>query len=291
MVDKIFGDSGNQVVIEEFLEGQEFSVHAFCDGKNFKLLPTAQDHKAVDNGDQGPNTGGMGTVAPLTWVTEELMQQVSSTIIKPALEGLAKLGSPFVGLLYPGLMMTKDGPKVIEFNARFGDPETQSLMRLLKTDLLDILEASVDGKLNDINIEWENKFVCCIVLTSGGYPAKYEKGLPISGVEEAAKLDDVIIFHAGTLLRDSNRVDTGRTNSTITAGEKTYDVHQTQLVSIPLLSKEGLGEVITNGGRVLGVTAVADNLQSALNKAYAAVKLIHFEGMHYRKDIGAKSLQ
>jgi len=252
MVDKVFGDSGNEVVIEEFLTGPEFSVHAFCDGKNFKLLPTAQDHKAINDGDEGPNTGGMGTVAPLPWVTEELMEQISSLIVKPALDGLAKLGSPFVGLLYPGLMMTKDGPKVIEFNARFGDPECQSYMRLLKTDLMDILEASLDGKLDEITIEWENKFACCIALASGGYPGKYEKGLPITGIEESEKLEDIIVFHAGTILQYSN--------------------------------------IVTNGGRVLGVTAVADNLKTALDKAYAAVKLIHFEGMHYRTDIGQKSL-
>ena len=252
MVDKVFGDSGNQVVIEEFMTGIEFSVHAFCDGKNFKLLPTSQDHKTVFDDDKGPNTGGMGTIAPLPWVTDELMNEIAEKIIKPTLSGLRDVACPFMGLLYPGLMLTKDGPKVIEFNARFGDPETQSYMRLLKTDLLDILEACVDGKLNEINVQWENKFACCIALASGGYPGKYEKGFPITGIEEAEKMDDVIVFHAGTAVKD--------------------------------------GKLVTNGGRVVGVTAIGNDLKSALDKAYSAIKLINFEGMHYRTDIGQKSL-
>ena len=271
MVKKIFGDAGSVVVIEEFLQGPEFSIHAFSDGKTFQLLPSSQDHKPVFNDGQGPNTGGMGTIAPVPWVNEHLMNQVASTIVKPALEALKNLDSPFVGLLYPGLMQTQDGPsafakasaddplqnklkgvKVIEFNSRFGDPETQSYMRLLKTDLFDILEACVNGNITDIKIEWEPKFACCIVLASGGYPGPYEKGLPITGIDEANKLDDIIVFHAGTMT---------------------------------------LGSVIvTNGGRVLGITAVANDLQSALGKAYRAVKLIHFDGIHYRTDIGQKSL-
>ncbi len=274
MRDKIFGDAGSEVVMEEFLQGQEFSVHAFCDGKNFKLLPTSQDHKAVYNGGLGPNTGGMGTIAPVPWVTNELMERVSLQIVTPALMGLKNLGSPFVGLLYPGLMACDDvrmgldpsterngldhslqnqkSIKVIEFNSRFGDPETQSYMRLLKTDLFDILEACVNGTLANIEIEWRKKFACCIVLASGGYPDKYQKGLPVIGIGEAEKLPNINIFHAGTTLLNGN--------------------------------------VVTNGGRVLGVTAIADDLQSALNKAYTAIKLISFEGMHYRTDIGLRSL-
>src|SRR5581483_11907057 len=240
MVDKIFGDAGGEVVIEEFLQGPEFSIHAFCDGKNFKLLPAAQDHKPIYDNDLGPNTGGMGTVSPLPWVNAELMDEVATKIVQPALAGLSKLGSPFVGLLYPGLMLTKDGPKVIEFNARFGDPETQSLMRLLKTDLLDVLEACVDGKIDKINIEWSKQSACCVVLASGGYPGKYEKSFPIKGIEEASKLDGVLVFHAGTKVE----ADRGRTNSTIDAGGQAYDVHQTQAIS---------RQLVTNGGRVLGV--------------------------------------
>ncbi len=258
MVKKIFGASGSTVIIEEFLEGMEFSAHAFCDGKTFQLLPASQDHKAVFDGDKGPNTGGMGTVAPLPWVNQDIMNEVAQRIVKPALDGMQKMDMPFEGLLYPGLMMTKDGPKVIEFNSRFGDPETQSYMRLLKTDLFDILEASLGGELNKINIEWENKYVCCITLASGGYPGNYKKGLPITGVEEAEKMDDIIVFHAGTTRGASSVPE-----------------------DAPLA---------TNGGRVLGVTAIDNTLQGALDKAYAAVKLINFEDMHYRKDIGQKSL-
>lgn len=293
MVNKIFGDAGNEVVIEEFLQGPEFSIHAFSDGKSFQLLPSSQDHKAVFDDGKGPNTGGMGTIAPLSWVNEEMMKKVASDIVEPALEGLKKLGSPFVGLLYPGLMLTplnppsargeidadpphfKGGvrggyPKVIEFNSRFGDPETQSYMRLLKTDLLDILEACVNGTLNKINIEWEQKFACCVVLASGGYPGNYQKGLPITGVDEANKLDDIVVFHAGTTLIPPLNVRGGK-GAIYTKG----------------LPAKALA---TAGGRVLGVTAIAETLQSALNKAYSAIKLIHFEGMHYRTDIGQKSL-
>jgi len=270
MVDKIFGDSGSQVVIEEFLRGQEFSIHAFCDGKNFQLLPSSQDHKPIFDGNLGPNTGGMGTIAPVPWVSEQMMKEVSSAIVKPVLDGLQSVACRFIGCLYPGLMAYSPSYykrglggdiKVIEFNARFGDPETQSYMRLLKTDLLDILEACVDGKIADIKIEWSKKSACCIVLASGGYPGKYEKGKILTGIEQAEKLDDIVVFHAGTTL-----------------------------CSIPPLAEGGLGGVITNGGRVLGVTAIADDLQSALNKAYAAVKLIHFDGMQYRTDIGQQSL-
>lgn len=263
MLKKIFGDAGNQVIIEEFLQGQEFSIHAFCDGNTFQLLPPSQDHKAVFDGDRGSNTGGMGTIAPVPWVNQKLMNEVASRVVKPALDGLKKLGTPFTGLLYPGLMaIPEDGlpefskrpssVKTLEFNARFGDPETQSYMRLLKTDLFDILMACVNENLDKINIEWENKYACCIILASGGYPDKYEKGKVISGIEETSKLDGIVIFHAGTIIQDC--------------------------------------KIVTNGGRVLGVTAVADDLKSALNKAYTAVKLIHFDGMYYRTDIGQKSL-
>lgn len=252
LVDKIFGEGSNEVVIEEFLRGLEFSTHAFCDGKNFKMLPSSQDHKRIFNGNKGPNTGGIGTIAPLPWVTGEDMETISKTIVAPILEQLKKNGSPFTGLLYPGLMMTKDGPKVIEFNCRFGGPECESYMRILKTDLFDILETCVNGTLDTINIEWENKYACCIILCSQGYPDKYEKGKAITGIDKAEALDDIIVFHAGTVIHSRMTV--------------------------------------TNGGRVLGVTAVDNTLRGALDKAYAAIKLINFEGMHYRTDIGAASL-
>ncbi|MFA6394115.1 MAG: phosphoribosylamine--glycine ligase [Patescibacteria group bacterium] len=253
MLDKVFGESGSTVVIEECLVGPEFSVHAFCDGKSYKLFPTAQDHKPVFDGGKGPNTGGMGTIAPVPWVTEEIMDIIELKVVKPVLEGLKNEGTPFVGLIYPGIMQTKDGPKVIEYNCRFGDPETQSYIRLLKTDLYDILDASVDGKLDEVEIEWYPGFACCVALASGGYPGPYEKGKEITGIEEAEKQDDIIVFHAGTKLDN--------------------------------------GKILTAGGRVLGVTATADTLRGALDKAYAAIKLINFPGMHYRTDIGQQSLE
>lgn len=252
MVEKIFGDSGNEVVIEEFLDGREFSAHALADGKTFLMFPPSQDHKAIFDGGLGPNTGGMGVIAPLPWVSEEAMTEIKNHVVYRALEGLKDIGITFNGLLFPGVMLTKNGPKVIEFNSRFGDPECEVYMRLLKNDLFDVLLACAEGRLSDVNLEWQEGFACCIMLASGGYPGKYEKGLPISGIQEAEKMDDVIIFHAGT------KIDGG-----------------------------GL---VTNGGRVLGVTATGETLKSALNKAYSAIKLIHFQGMQYRKDIGAKSL-
>ena len=271
MVDKIFGEAGMEVVIEEFLQGQEFSAHAISDGTNFIMFPPSQDHKRVFNGDKGPNTGGMGTIAPLPWVSENMINQVASDIVKLALLGLKNLGTPFSGLLYPGLVYDTgvvasfmglnrpdksgnyNGPvKVIEFNSRFGDPECESYMRLLKSDLFDALFASASGNLDGINLEWYSGYACCIMLASGGYPGSYEKGKEISGIKKAEQLNDIIIFHAGTKMEN--------------------------------------GKLVTNGGRVLGVTATGDDLQSALDKAYQAVKLINFEGMHYRSDIGAKSL-
>jgi phosphoribosylamine---glycine ligase len=252
MIEKIFGDSGSEVVIEEFLEGIEFSAHAFSDGKTFKMFPCSQDHKRIFEGNKGPNTGGIGTITPLPWVTEENMKEISETVVAPILKTLQSKGTPFVGLLYPGLMMTKTGPKVIEFNCRFGGPECESYMRILKSDLLDILEATMEGRLEEINIEWHNNFACCVILCSQGYPDKYEKGKEITGIEQAEKMEDVLVFHAGTVIRERMTV--------------------------------------TNGGRVLGVTATGETLQEALDKAYAAVKFINFEGMHYRKDIGSGSL-
>ena len=252
MVNKIFGDSGNEVVIEDFLQGQEFSAHALSDGKTFKLFPVSQDHKPIFDGDKGPNTGGMGTIAPLPWVTEENILEIKTTIVQRALQGLRNIGINFSGLLYPGLIMTKTGSKVIEFNSRFGDPECQSYMRLLKSDLYEVLLACAEGRLEEIELEWHPGFACCIMLASKGYPGKYEKGKEISGISDGERQLDVIVFHSGTTIKEQ--------------------------------------KLLTNGGRVLGVTAIGESLQSALDKAYAAIKLINFEGMQYRKDIGAKSL-
>ena len=250
---KIFGTAGEEVVIEEFLTGPEISIHAFTDGKNYSIFPPAQDHKRVGEKDVGPNTGGMGTIAPLSFVTKEVFKKIKDTIIIPTLNGMAEEDNPFIGVIYPGLMFTADGPKILEYNARFGDPETQTYMRLLDTDLLDIVDACTHGTLAQLKITWKKLFACTIVLASGGYPEKYEKGKIISGIEEAEKEKDIVIFQAGTK----------------------YDEK---------------GNLITNGGRVLGVSATGDTLEEALEKAYKAVEKISFEGMYYRRDIGKKCL-
>jgi phosphoribosylamine--glycine ligase len=252
MVDKIHGDAGNQVVIEEFLDGPEISIHVFSDGKNFVMFPPSQDHKRVGEDDTGPNTGGMGVIAPVPWVTPEMMRLIEDSVVRPALETLAYRGSPFVGVLYPGLKITPKGPKVLEFNARFGAPECEVYMRLLKTDLVDICEACIDGTLNTINVEWNSGAAANIVLASGGYPGEYEKGFVISGMDESETIPDVVVFHAGTSYAD--------------------------------------GVVKTSGGRVLGVTATGETLKDALRTAYKAADTIQFEGKYLRRDIGAKSL-
>lgn len=249
MLKHVHKDAGNEVIVEDFLEGQEISIHALCDGKTSVLMPTAQDHKAIFDGDKGKNTGGMGTVAPVPWVKNETLDEVSALIVQPAIDALAKIGRPFFGCLYPGLKMTSDGPKVLEFNARFGDPETQSYMRLLKTDLLDILDACVDGNLGNIKIDWHPGFAVCVVLASGGYPDKYQKGFPIFGIKEAEGCKDVVVFHAGTEFTD---------------------------------------RLVTSGGRVLGVTATGQTLPEALLYAYEAVWRVRFKDMYFRKDIGSK---
>lgn len=259
MVKKVFGDAGNEVVIEEFLTGPEISIHAFSDGENYKMFPSSQDHKKIGEGNTGPNTGGMGTVAPLPFVTERWMKEIEDKIVAPTINAMRKEGHPFIGVLYPGLILTKDGPKILEYNARFGDPETQTYMRLLETDILDIFDVCIEGKLSEIEIKWK-KFLptgrqvsaCTIVLASGGYPGNYEKGKVISGIESASKDPDIVIFHAGTTMLN--------------------------------------GALATNGGRVLGVSATGKDLAEALHKAYGAASKISFEGMQYRKDIGQAAL-
>ncbi len=254
MVKKVFGEAGTEVVIEEFMTGPEISTHAFSDGINYKFFPISQDHKKVGEGDTGLNTGGMGTIAPVPFIDEALEIQIKNTVVVPTLVGMDYDGVPIEGLLYPGLMLTPNGPKILEYNARFGDPETQSYMRLLDTDLLEIINMSLDKKLNELEVRWkENTFACNIVLASGGYPSAYEKGKVISGIAEAEKEKDIIIFHAGTKLNEN-------------------------------------GELVTNGGRVLGVSAIGATLEEALAKAYKAIEKISFEGMYYRKDIGQKAL-
>jgi phosphoribosylamine---glycine ligase len=252
MVRKIFGGSGENVVIEEFMKGQEVSCHAICDGTKAVLFPASQDHKQVFNGDKGPNTGGMGVIAPVLWVGDEHRKIVEEQIVQRALDGLAKSGSPFTGILYPGLMIDGANVKVVEFNARFGDPETEAYMRLLDSDLFDLFTACVQGKLDPAAVKWQSGFAISVALASGGYPGKYEKGKLISGIAEAERDKDIVVFHAGT------RTD-----------------------------PDGFK---TNGGRVLHVTATGKTLDVAIKKAYHAVSKIHFEGMHYRKDIGTRTL-
>ena len=251
MLDHVHKEAGSEVVVEEFLDGQEISIHAFCDGKTFVLLPPARDHKPIRDNDEGKNTGGMGTIAPVSWISANTLKIIGEQVVHPTLEALIKYGRPFSGLLYPGLKMTSTGLKVLEFNARFGDPETQSYVRLLKTDLLDILEACVDGTLAELTIEWHSGFAVCVVIASGGYPDEYKKGVPLRGVAEAERVSNVVVFHAGTIFEN---------------------------------------ELKTSGGRVVGVSATGDTLRDALNSAYEAARLIKFEGMQYRSDIGKKAL-
>lgn len=251
-IDKIFGSAGNEVVIEEFLEGTEISIHAISDGTSWKMFPASQDHKRILDNDIGPNTGGMGTIAPLPFIDDALMARIEKEIIEPTIANMKEEGRPFVGILYPGIMLTKEGPKVFEFNSRFGDPETESYMRLLETDILDIINASIDGKIENQNIKWSDLSVCTVMLASAGYPGNYEKGKLISGIVEAGISSDVVIFHAGTKLDGQN--------------------------------------IVTNGGRVLGVSATGKNLKMALTTAYEAIPNIKFEGMQYRRDIGKKSI-
>lgn len=245
MSDKAFGDAGDIIVIEERLSGREISVLAFCDGKTVKPMVVARDYKRALDGNQGLNTGGMGAIAPADDISQELIAEITESVLKPVLEGMDALGVPYVGILYAGLMLTENGAKVLEYNCRFGDPETQVVLPLLKTDLYDIMLACINGTLDEMDIEWHDGYCSTVVCASPGYPESYPKGLEISGVEDA---DNVIVFHAGTK----------RENDTL----------------------------LTNGGRVLAVSALADSLDKALEKSYAGVKKIHFDNMHYRTDIG-----
>ena len=248
MEDKAFGSAGNTVVIEEFLEGPEVSVLTFCDGTTILPMESAQDHKRALDNDEGTNTGGMGTFCPTPKYTAEMRRRVEEEIIVPTMHALNKEGRKFKGVIFFGLMLTKDGPKLLEYNARFGDPEAQSVLFRMKNDLLTILEAVVDERLNEIQLEWEPGAAVCVVMASGGYPGSYEKGKEITGLEQVD--EDVMVFHAGTKLED--------------------------------------GKFRTAGGRVLGVTARGRDMEEAREKAYANVKKIHFDGAHYRTDIGIK---
>lgn len=245
---KIFGDSGNQVVIEDFLKGQEVSTHAFCDGKTALLFPASQDHKQIYDGDKGPNTGGMGVIAPVPWVTPEHLQITKDTIVQPALNELSKQGADFSGVLYPGLMIDGSDVNLLEFNSRFGDPECEVYMRLFDGDLYQTLYNCATGQLSAGDVAWRNTYAAIVILASAGYPTSSHKGDVISGLEAAEAIDGVVVFHAGT-------------------------------------KKEG-EHFVTNGGRVLGVSAIGDTLEAALETAYRAVKEISFNGMQYRTDVG-----
>ncbi len=253
LVEKIFGESGNRVVIEEFLEGEEASFMAITDGKNVLPLATSQDHKPIFDGDKGPNTGGMGAYSPAPVVTPRLFNKIMDEIIRPTIDAMAKEGCPYKGVLYAGLIIKDGKAKVLEYNCRFGDPEAQPILMRLNTDLVDVIEAAIEGRLNEIELSWDDRAALCVVLASKGYPGSYEKGKVIYGLDEVEKMEDVVVFHAGT-------------------------------------AKDN-GNYVTAGGRVLGVTALGSDIKKAIDKAYEAVKKISWDGMYYRTDIGKKALK
>jgi phosphoribosylamine--glycine ligase len=252
LVDHSFGAAGARIVIQELLEGTEVSLHALCDGTRYRLFPTSQDHKQAFDGDRGPNTGGMGAFSPAPFLSGQAMQDVQRSILDRWLAGCRSEGMDFHGILYPGLMLTSHGPRVLEFNARFGDPETQVYLVRLDNDLVELLEASLDGTLDNVSPRWNPQPAVCVVMASEGYPGSHATGRPIQGLEDAARLPNVKVFHAGTARKDE--------------------------------------AIVTSGGRVLGVTAWADSLAEARNSAYQAVEMIRFKGAQYRRDIAAKAL-
>ncbi|NMB34531.1 MAG: phosphoribosylamine--glycine ligase [Clostridium sp.] len=250
MEDEVFGSAGKRVVIEEFLTGNEVSMLAFTDGKTIKTMVSSQDHKRALDKDQGPNTGGMGAFSPSKFYTDEIHQYCMDKIYKTTMDAMNKEGRTFKGILYFGIILTEDGPKVLEYNARFGDPETQVVLPRLKTDILEIFNAIIDQRLAEIEIEWDDNACVCVIMASGGYPGEYGTGYKIDGIAEVERDVNTVVFHAGTRLEN--------------------------------------GEYYTAGGRVLGVTSLENNLESAAQKAYEGVFKINFDGMHYRKDIGKK---
>jgi phosphoribosylamine---glycine ligase len=253
MLDRAFGEAGNKVILEELLTGEEASFLAFSDGKNLLPMPTSQDHKPIYDNDQGPNTGGMGAYSPAPVVDDALFQEVMNRVMLPTIRGMAKEGRPYKGVLYAGLMIDRGQAKVLEFNARFGDPEAQPLLLRLKSDLVDILEAVAAGKLNQVTAVWDTRPTVCVVMAEQGYPGSYKKGHPIEGLAAVKRMKDVVAFHAGTALKD--------------------------------------GVVVTNGGRVLGVTAIGSDIPRAIKKAYEATAKIGWPTAYYRTDIGRKALK
>jgi phosphoribosylamine--glycine ligase len=252
MEDKAFGDSGNRLVVEEYLEGEEVSILAFTDGTAVIPMVSSQDHKRIFNNDEGPNTGGMGAYSPAPVYTEDLEPFVYDKILLPTIQGMAAEGRTYEGVLYAGLMITKDGPKVLEYNARFGDPETQAVLARLETDIVDIIDAIIDKKLAGTEIKWHHEAAVCVVMAAGGYPGSYEKGQVITGLEDAAAAG-AMVFHAGTAAKD--------------------------------------GQILATGGRVLGVTALGETIPEAIDNVYKAVEEITWDGVQYRKDIGQKALK
>lgn len=250
--DHAFGDASATIVIEEYMEGPEVSVLAFADGKHVLPMVSAQDHKRIFDGDKGPNTGGMGAYSPAPVYTEELSKLVNETIIAPTIAAMAAEGAPFTGILYTGLMLTEKGPRVLEYNVRFGDPETQPIMVRMKSDIVDLFQACLDGTLDQATLEWYDEAAVCVIMASGGYPASSEKGVSIHGLDTISE-EEAIVFHSGTALKDD--------------------------------------QIVTNGGRVLGVTAKDTTIKGAIDKAYAAVEKITFDHMQFRRDIGARALK
>ncbi|MFQ5906707.1 MAG: phosphoribosylamine--glycine ligase [bacterium] len=247
-----FGDAGKRIVVEDCLKGEEASVLAFTDGTSVLTMIPSQDHKQIYDGDRGPNTGGMGAYAPAAVVDDGLLKEIEKRILKPAIKEMESSDTPYTGVLYAGLMITDEGPKVLEFNCRFGDPETQPLLALMETDLFELMEKTIAHGLEGQRIEWKGQHAVCVVMASGGYPSGYEKGKIVSGLNEVSAMKDVVVFHAATALSN--------------------------------------GQIVTSGGRVLGVTGIRDSLGAAIDTAYEAVGRIRFEGMYYRKDIAAKGL-
>jgi phosphoribosylamine--glycine ligase len=252
MEQKIFREAGNRIIVEEFLEGEEASIIVVTDGKDVVGLASAQDHKRVFDGDKGPNTGGMGAYSPAAIVSTDMMDTIMKDIIRPTIDALRKEGVRYTGALYAGLMIGDSGPKVLEFNCRFGDPETQAILPRLNSDFVGLIEASIDDEIDITSLEWDQRPCVSVVLSSGGYPGEYKTGFEIEGLDALEKVKDVYVFHAGTKMSN--------------------------------------GKVVTSGGRVLNVTALGSDIKDAIDRCYNAVNLIEFEGMHFRRDIGYRAL-
>ena len=253
MCDRIFGPAGDKIIVEDKLLGEEVSILAFVDGRNIYLMESSQDHKPIGDGDTGPNTGGMGAYSPAPIVTEDLMNRITREILVPVVDGMNRNGTPYKGILYAGLMITAGGPRVLEFNVRFGDPETQPILIRLKSDLLEVCLAVCDGRLDKVTLKWDRRPAVCVVMASGGYPGDYQKGKRITGLNEADRIEDVVVFHAGTAVKN--------------------------------------GDIVTNGGRVLGVTALGQTVADAKARAYKAVDKIKFDGAYCRRDIADKAIK